>query len=133
MKKIFLLLLICLSAASADDSKTAVVRFVNKKVQVQREGVPVILKMGDKISFNEKVSIEENGKLEIEYEGRTFVTKKGGTVSEIISGSLSDGGFKESSVTSTVGVRALDGKRKSNKRESEEGGVLDRTVSVFSE
>ncbi|HNO25502.1 MAG TPA: hypothetical protein PKK94_21150, partial [Leptospiraceae bacterium] len=89
MKKIFLLLLICLSAASADNSKTAVVRFVNKKVQVQREGVPVILKMGDKISFNEKVSIEENGKLEIEYEGRTFVTKKGGTVSEIISGSLS--------------------------------------------
>ena len=133
MKKIHILMLffvLSVSAVYADSSETAVVRFVNRKVQVHRDGGAVILKMGDRLSLNEKVSIEENGKLEIEYKGGTYATKKGGTVSEIISGSPSEGtsGFKDSTAAAPVGVRALDGKRK-----SAEGGVLNRAVSIFAE
>lgn len=136
MNKLFLMLVIGLSAASAlyaENSETATVRFVNKKVQVQRDNAAVTLKMGDKLSLNEKVSIEDNGKLEIEYKGETYSTKKGGTVSAIISGSPSDGaaGFKDSKAAEAAGVRALDGKRKLSRSSSEESGVIDKTISVF--
>ena len=134
MKKMFpLMLSFGLYAATiyADNSKTAFVQFVNRKVQVHRDGKSIILKRGDRLSMNEEISIEENGKLEIEYDGMTFTTRKSGIVDEIIKGSAE--GFKDLKYTVVTGVRSLEERRKSNKRRSKDGGVFNEAVLFFSE
>lgn len=119
LKTITLFFLLTLSfILIADEADTVKVTGLRKGVKAIVGGETIIPKMDEELPLTAKIQCDKMGLLEIEYKGNVYKVEKNTTI--LVSDLIKAGGeknFQPELKTNTAGVRGLDKKKGSNKRD----------------